>query len=66
MVVYVKGPSSQAGEGNIGEGIGGVDQFSRPRKRARVNIGESKLGGAGAETAGRGINIKVKNICRGR
>ena len=57
MVVYVEVPGSQAGEVNVREGVGGVDRFRRPGKRARVNIGKSKLGGAGTEAAGRGINV---------
>ena len=61
MVVYIEVPGSQAGEINIGEGVGGVDLFGSPRQRAGVNIGESELGGADVETAGRGINVKVKN-----
>ena len=65
MVVNVEIPGSQAGDGNIGKGIGGVDRLCRPSKRARVNIGESEIGGAGAEATGRGINVKVKNIRRG-
>ena len=63
MVVYVKVPGSKAGEGNVREGIGGIDQLCGPRKGVRVNIGESEFGGAGAETAGRGINIEVEDIC---
>ena len=62
MVVYVDVSGSQAGEVNIWEGIGGVDRFRRPRKRAGVDIGESELGGRGAEAASGGINIKVKHI----
>ena len=65
MVVYVEVPGSQAEEINVGEGVGGVNRFHRPRKRAGVDIGESELGGAGAETAGRGVNVEVKNIRRG-
>ena len=57
MVVYVKVPGSQAGEGDIGDGIGGVDRFCRSWKRAGVDIGECELGGAGAEASGRGINV---------
>ena len=65
MVVYVKIPGSQGMEIKVGEGIGGVDRLRRPREGARVNVGESELGGAGAETAGRGINVKVEHIRRG-
>ena len=65
VVVYVEVPGSQAGEVDVGEGVGGADRFCRPRERAGVNVGESKLGGVGAETASRGVNIKVKNIRRG-
>ena len=64
MVVYVKVPGSQAGEINVREGVGGVDRFGGPGEGARVNIGKPKLGGASAEAAGRGINIKVKKIRR--
>ena len=62
MVVYVKVPGNQAGEGNVREGIRGVDQLSGPREGARVNIGESKLGGAGTIPPGRGISVKVENL----
>ena len=58
MVVYVKVPGSQAGDVNVGEGIGGVDRFGGPREGARVNIGDPKFGGASAEAAGRGINSR--------
>ena len=63
VVVYVKVPGNQAGEVNIREGGGGVNRLGGPREGAGVDICESKLGGAGVEAAGGGINIKVKNLC---
>ena len=65
MVVYVKVPGNQAGEVNVRESVGGVNRFGGPREGAGVDICESKLGGASAEASGGGINIKVKNLCRG-
>ena len=62
MVVYVEVPGSQAGEINVGEGVGGVGRFGGPGEGARVNIGKLELGGAGAKAAGRGIKVKVENI----
>ena len=64
MVVYVKVPGGQAGEINVGEGVGGVDRSCGPGEGARVDISESESGGAGAKATGRGINIKVENIRR--
>ena len=65
MIVFDKVPSSQAGEVNVREGVGGVNRLGGPREGAAVDVRESKLGGAGAEAAGGGINIKVKNLYRG-
>ena len=66
MVMYVEVPNNQAGEVNVGEGVGGVNRFGGPGEGARVNIGKPKLGGAGAKAAGRGVDVKVKNIRRRR
>ena len=65
MIVYVNVPGSQAGEVNVRKVVGGVNRFGGPREGAGLDLRESKLGGAGAEAAGGGINIKVKNLCRG-
>ena len=65
MVVSVKVSGNQAGEINVREGVGGANRFGGPWEGVGVDIRESKLGGAGAEAAGRGVNIKVENLCRG-
>ena len=65
MIGYVEVSGGQAGEVNVGEGVGGVDRLGGLWEGAGVAIRESKLGGAGAEAAGGGINIEVKNLCRG-
>ena len=64
VVVYVKVPGDQAGEVNVGEGIEGADRFGGPGEGTRVNIRKPKFGGAGAEAASGGKNIKVEDICR--
>ena len=64
MVVYVEVPGNQAGEGNVREGFGRGNRLAGPREGTRVDIGEPKFGGAGAEASRRGINIEVKDLHR--
>ena len=62
--MYVEVPSNQAGEVNVGEGVGQAHRLGGPREGAGVDICKSKLCGGGAKTTSGGINVKVKNFRR--
>ena len=62
MVVYVAVSGSLAGEIKIREGVRGVNLFGGPGEGARVNIGESKLGGNSAEATPGGVDVKVEHL----
>ena len=64
--MYVEVSGNQAGEVNVGEGVGWVDRLRGPREGAGVDIRKSKFGGSGVVATGRGIDVEVTQLLGGQ